>query len=69
LKDYYLSFAIHLDPNVKSWSNVPKPVWPDYKAGEVMSFNYTEIGAVSDIYYDNTARCRFFEEQDDIVQN
>ncbi|KAF1953587.1 alpha/beta-hydrolase, partial [Byssothecium circinans] len=48
LKDFYVSFAIHLDPNAESWSNVSKPVWPDYKTGEVMSFNYTEMGAVSD---------------------
>jgi hypothetical protein len=69
LKDFYLSFAIHLDPNAESWSNVSKPAWPDYKSGEVMSFNYTEMGAVSDVYYDNTERCRFFNNNSQIIQN
>ncbi|KAI0467815.1 Alpha/Beta hydrolase protein [Xylaria cf. heliscus] len=69
VKDFYLSFAIHLNPNAESWSNVLKPVWPDYKSGKVMSINYTEIGAVSDVYYDNTDRCRFFQDNDEIIQN
>jgi len=69
LKDYFLSFAIHLDPNVESWSNVSKPMWPDYKVGEAMRFTYTEIGAVSDLYYDNNERCRFFEANSEVVQN
>ncbi|KAF2644798.1 alpha/beta-hydrolase [Massarina eburnea CBS 473.64] len=68
-KDYYISFAIHLDPNEQSWSNVSKPVWPDYKTGDVLSFNYTELGAVSDVYYDNTEKCQFFWDNGDVVQN
>ncbi|KAJ4295596.1 hypothetical protein N0V90_007609 [Kalmusia sp. IMI 367209] len=69
LKDFYLSFALHLDPNAQSWSNVSKPVWPDYKSGDVMSFNYTEMGAVSDVYYDNTERCKFWQDNSEVVQN
>ncbi|KAH7138857.1 Alpha/Beta hydrolase protein [Dendryphion nanum] len=70
VKDWYTSFAIHLDPNAESWSNVSKPIWPRYNEGaEVMTMNYTQIGAVPDIYYDDTEKCRFLWENGVVVQN
>lgn len=69
LKDWWVSFAIHGDPNAESWSNATKPTWPTYASGEVMSVNFTEIGAVQDAYYDATKQCDFFWEFEDVVQN
>ncbi|PVI03976.1 alpha/beta-hydrolase [Periconia macrospinosa] len=69
IKDYYVSFMLYLNPNAKSWSNLTKPVWREYaeSKGEVMSFNYTAIGNVEDQWYDDTERCRFWEENGDVV--
>ena len=68
MKDWYASFAVNLDPNAQSWSNVAKPNWPDYRRGaKVMTVNYTQIGAVADA--DQSNRCKFFRENDEIVQN
>lgn len=69
MKDWFVSFAIHEDPNAQSWSNAVKPVWPDYKTGEVMSLNDTNYGPLDDVYYDDSDRCRFFWENGDVVQN
>ena len=70
MKDWYTSFAIYNDPNRESWSGIEKPFWPLYADGNaVMSINYTESGAVDDVYYDKTSKCEFFWENGDIVQN
>lgn len=70
MKDWWVSFALHSDPNAQSFITVPKPHWPLYKEGEeVMSVNYTEIGAVNDEYFDKNARCDFFRGESDVVQN
>jgi hypothetical protein len=69
MKDWYISFAINLDPNAQSWRNVSKPTWPDYHTGEVMSLHDSDIGAVRDTYYDNTARCQFFGDDSEVEQN
>lgn len=69
MKDWYISFAIHADPNFESWSETGKPYWPDYETGEVMSINDTDTGAVSDVYYDDSARCQFFWDNNEVVQN
>jgi hypothetical protein len=70
LRDWYVSFIVHSDPNVQSWSGVAKPIWPGYKlGGGVMSVNFTELGAVDDRYYDDTKRCSFFWNNEEMVQN
>ncbi|PVI06068.1 alpha/beta-hydrolase [Periconia macrospinosa] len=69
LKDWYISFAIHADPNHQSWSNVSKPLWEDYATGQVLSINDTEIGSVGDEYYDATERCQFFWDNGETVQH
>jgi hypothetical protein len=70
MQDCWVSFALHLDPNAQSWSNVKKPRWPLYgELSAIMSVNYTEVGAVSDVYFDKNERCGFFERNEDVVQN
>lgn len=74
MKDWFLSFAIDLDPTSHSWSGLSKPIWETYRDPEsnknqVMSVNYTEIGMVDDRFYDQTERCKFLWEHGDIVQN
>ncbi|KAH7355897.1 Alpha/Beta hydrolase protein [Pyrenochaeta sp. MPI-SDFR-AT-0127] len=70
MRDWYASFTLHADPNTESWSDVLKPFWPKYvDRNEVMSVNYTEVGTVDDIYYDDSERCRFFLENSKVVQN
>ena len=70
MKDWFASFTVHLDPNVESWSNVPKASWPTYnKASNVMMVNYTEIGVVNDKDFDKSERCNFFWKNSDVVQN
>ncbi|KAF2244160.1 alpha/beta-hydrolase [Trematosphaeria pertusa] len=69
MKDWYVSFAIHGDPNAQSWSKVLKPTWPDYRTGEVMSVNYTQLGAVDDVWFDDDTGCKFLWEHEEVVQN
>ncbi|KAL5371690.1 hypothetical protein DPSP01_014070 [Paraphaeosphaeria sporulosa] len=70
LRDWYVSFIVHSDPNKQSWSGVSKNDWPDYDvSGQVMSVNFTELGAVDDTFYDDTQRCNFFWEKEETVQN
>lgn len=71
LRDWYISFIVHNDPNEQIWSGGgARPTWPDYRpSGEVMSVNFTELGAVDDRYYDDTQRCNFFWEHEATVQN
>ena len=72
MKDWYLGFAINLNPNSVSNSGTSKPPWPEYStvggAGfTVMDVNYTMIGAVPD--FDASARCDFFHGQSYVVRN
>lgn len=72
MKDYYLSFTTHMDPNAVKYIGTPKPMWPTYvnnasDAFTVMSVNYTEIGAVQDA--DTSALCDFWHGQSYIVRN
>lgn len=70
MKDWYISFAVHNDPNTQSWSVVEKPRWPVYADGEdIMTVNYTEVGVVRDDYYDKTERCDFMWDNAEVVQN
>jgi hypothetical protein len=69
MKDWFVSFLLHKDPNAQSWSNSTNLLWPDYQMGEVMSLNDSNYAALSDAYYDDSDRCRFFWENGDVVQN
>lgn len=70
MKDRVVSFAVHNDPNVQSWSGAPSPLWPTYEVGSnVIETNSSEISVVADVLYDNSERCKFFWGSGDIVQN
>ena len=70
LRDWWASFVVHNDPNAQGWSDIAKPIWPAYAShGEVMSVNFTELGGVSDAYYDESERCKFFWSNEEVVQN
>jgi carboxylesterase type B len=70
MKDWWISFALHLDPNAQSWSDAHKPKWPIYGVdSQIMSINYTESGNVSDLSFDKTDRCQFMWVNQEIVQN
>ena len=74
MKDWFLSFAIYLDPGQYSWSGVKKPDWEMYHSdgnrnARVMSVNYTEVGMVDDRYFDQTKQCEFLWKNGAIVQN
>ena len=72
LKDWFLSFTIHLDPNVESFTQASKPYWPQYQSPgtsnfTIMDVNYTMIGIEQD--YDVSPQCDFFHGQSYIVRN
>ncbi|RJE24716.1 Carboxylesterase family [Aspergillus sclerotialis] len=72
LRDYYVSFAVALDPNAKSYSSISRPYWPTYmndKNGpfSILDVTYTTIGAERDI--DASPRCDFFHAQSYVVRN
>ncbi|GAB7354424.1 hypothetical protein MBLNU459_g4915t1 [Dothideomycetes sp. NU459] len=72
MKDYFLSFVTHLDPNAQTFTDIPKPYWPRYAAEgsgnfTVMDVNYTMMGVQRD--FDASARCDFFHGQSYVVRN
>ncbi|KAK4996355.1 hypothetical protein LTR66_004013 [Elasticomyces elasticus] len=72
MKDYFISFAVNLDPNSVSYSATPKPYWPAYQVGSSMNFtvmdvNYTMMGVVGD--FDASAQCDYFHGQSYAVRN
>lgn len=75
MKDWYISFAAHLDPNMQSWSNSTysstKPFWPTYISrgtyGQVMDINYTQAGVLKDL--DIGPRCDWWFQQTNVVWN
>ena len=73
MKDWFLSFAINLDPNVQTFSNVTgKPYWPQYQTPgtanfTIMDVNYTMVGIERD--YDASPQCDFFHSQSYVVRN
>lgn len=69
-KDRVVSFAIHNDPNARSWSGVATVVWPTYNLGStVLESNDSIIRVVGDSVYDKSERCEFFWENGEAVQN
>ena len=72
MRDWYDSFAIHLDPNAEAWSGIPRPVWDKYDSDEqkvLMMVNQTEIALDLDTNHDLTERCEFWREHSAIAQN
>lgn len=72
MKEWFLSFAIQLDPNVLNTSGIAKPYWPTYTAPNstnftIMDVNYTQIGSVAD--FDASPQCDFFHGQSYVVRN
>lgn len=70
MKDWFVSFTTHLDPNAVSYSGLTKPNWPTYNDGDghrAMNVNYTEIGVVHD--FDDSPQCDFFHGQSYVVRN
>lgn len=71
LKDWYLGFAINLDPNSISNSGTPKPYWPQYQSDpsgfRIMDINYPMMGVTQD--FDANPRCDFFHGQSYVVRN
>lgn len=72
MKDWYTSFAIHLDPNAQSFSGTPKPYWPVYNTPDLTNFtimdvNYTMMGATPDL--NASPQCDFFRSQPYVVRN
>ncbi len=73
MKDYYISFTKHMDPNAEQFINNPKPpTWPTYvnnmsDAFQVMDVNYTMMGAIPDM--DASPLCDFWHGQSYVVRN
>lgn len=76
MKDYFISFTAHLDPNAQNYSDVSKPHWPLYNPRlgvddgpefAVMDVNYTMMGVVPD--RDVKDRCDFFHASSYTVRN
>jgi len=62
MRDYFVSFFVHQDPNKQSFSDVAKPYWDPYNAGgtfNVLQVNYTMIGVDPDA--DASPQCDFMQ--------
>jgi len=70
MRDYFISFFVHFDPNAATYSNVPHPYWNQYYGGgtfQVLDVNYTMIGDVVDA--DASPQCDFLHGQGLAVRN
>ena len=71
MKDWFLSFAVHMDPNARSWSGESKPAWPKYftnGVGErVVAVDFADIKPQVDP--DLGERCTYFWGKSDVIQN
>lgn len=68
MKDYFLSFITHLDPNVQSFTGTAKPYWSQYGDGfNVMDVQYTSMGVTKDP--DASDACDFFHGQSYVTRN
>ena len=70
IKDWFVSFAVHLDPSAERWSGVKTPEWPAYgKNGDVLVVNSTDLDILTDDRFDLGERCAFWRKNGDIAQN
>ncbi|KAF2720716.1 alpha/beta-hydrolase [Polychaeton citri CBS 116435] len=77
MKDYFTSFIVNLDPNLESYSGVPRPYWPQYNPygpanqtdvnWAVMNINATMMSVVRDS--DVNGRCDFFQGQGHVLRS
>lgn len=73
MKDWYVSFALHQDPNKESFSGrIPlNPPWPPYGSSaalrSVVEVNVADIGVGADP--DMNVRCSFWQSVSDITRN
>lgn len=69
MQEWFVSFVLHGNPNVPGYKS---PRWPAYNVEQgagIMMVNYTSIEAVSDRWFDTSARCEWLWENGDVVQN
>lgn len=72
MKDYYISFAVHLDPNAESYTGSPKPCWQNHldsgkRTFSIMQVNETELAQRPDP--DAAPQCDFWQANSYIVRN
>ncbi|KAL3425572.1 carboxylesterase family protein [Phlyctema vagabunda] len=71
IRSYYISFAVALDPNTNSYTNISHPYWPSYQENEgnfsVLDVTYTTVGAAPD--REASAQCDFFHSQSYAIRN
>lgn len=71
LKDWVLSFAITMDPNLRSFTTTTKPFWPQYRSGNLSNHTVIKV-QTSGIRLakdeDASPRCDFWHSQSQITQ-
>ncbi|KAF2148646.1 alpha/beta-hydrolase [Myriangium duriaei CBS 260.36] len=68
MKDWILSFAINLDPNVKSFTQTKKPYWPQYQGNSTtMIVQPTTFKVQKDS--DASPQCTFWQQQSAALRN
>jgi hypothetical protein len=72
VRNYYVSFAIGLDPNYQSFTKFSHPFWPTYQNSDNGNFSaleitYTTISVTQDT--DVSPQCDFFSSQSYVVRN
>ncbi|RMJ24384.1 Carboxylesterase family [Aspergillus sp. HF37] len=72
MRDYYVSFAVSLDPNAESYTDIPRPYWPTYMGeqnGDFSVLNVTDSLISVNRDADASPRCDFFHAQSYVVRN
>lgn len=72
MRDYYVSFAVSLDPNAESYTDIPRPYWPTYMSEQNGDFSVLNVtDSLISVHRDADAspRCDFFHAQSYVVRN
>ena len=69
MQEWFVSFVLHSDPNAQSNKSPKWPMYNEEQGAGIMMVNYTSIGAVSDKWFDTSAKCEWLWENGDVVQN
>jgi carboxylesterase type B len=69
MRDWFISFALHSDPNKESWAlKEGKPTWPNYgNKKTVLTINERDILVAED--EDIGERCKFWHRNSAITRN
>ena len=72
MRNYYISFAVSLNPNEMNFTTVDHPDWPTYQSPGVSGFTilnvtYTTVRPSEDV--DVRPQCDFFHSQSEVVRN